>query len=299
MDRVARFVPASIPRIPALEMGEAGDPGLFGPSSLIWRIGRERVLLLGGPAALLLQIAHPLVAAGVADHSDFRQKPYERLVGTLDATLRITFGDTLQAEQAAAKVAATHDRVRGVVGSPFGRFSPDASYDASDPDLALWVHATLVETALETYHRFVRPLSYPERERYFDEAKRFAAIFGVGADVMPDSYAAFRRYFEGMLDGPVLHVGPVTKELGRHVLNPPLPRPLRGANRLGKLAAASFLPPRLRAGFGLSWSGADRAALAAFTRTVQVALPLLPARLRFWPHYLTARRRTDHRKADR
>ncbi|HEX8099082.1 MAG TPA: oxygenase MpaB family protein [Actinomycetota bacterium] len=299
MQRTLPFSAPALPRVPALEMGKAGDPGLFGPTSRIWTIGRERALLLGGTPALLLQIAHPLVAAGVADHSDFRQKPYERLVATLDATLRITFGDTPQAQAAAEGVAATHRRVKGTLGREASGFRLGAAYDAADPELALWVHATLVETALQTYHRFVRPLSEAERERYFQEAKRFAALFGVGPDVMPPTYASFRGYFDSMIDGEVLQVTPVTRDLGWHVLNPPLPRPLRGATRLTRLAAAALLPPRLRAGYGLSWTGRDRAAYAAFTRTVRLALPLTPAPLRFWPHYVTARRRAGRQAGDR
>ena len=88
--------------LPPLEPGERWDPGLFGPDSTVWRIGRERILLAGGPAALLLQIAHPLVAAGVTNHSGFSEDPFLRLRATLDATLRITFGDREQARRAAS-----------------------------------------------------------------------------------------------------------------------------------------------------------------------------------------------------
>ena len=104
------------PDLPPLEPGTPEDPGLFGPGSLVWRLGRERILLVGGAAALLLQIAHPLVAAGVADHSGFQDDPLRRLRATLDATLRITFGDAAQAAAAAAGVGAMHAGVRGRFG---------------------------------------------------------------------------------------------------------------------------------------------------------------------------------------
>src|SRR5438034_10910524 len=99
--------------LPPLERGRPRDPGLFGPGSEVWTVGRERILLLGGPAALLLQLAHPLVAAGVADHSGFMADPFERLRATLDATLRVSFGDREQVQEAAARVAATHRRGPG------------------------------------------------------------------------------------------------------------------------------------------------------------------------------------------
>ena len=278
-------------RLPPLEAGTPGDPGLFGPRSSIWRIGRERVLLLGGPAALLLQVAHPLVAAGVAAHSDFLHRPYERLRATLDATLTITFGDTRQAEAAAARVAATHTRVRGTLGTAVGPFSAGTTYDAADPELALWVHATLVETALDTYHRFVRPLSMGERERYFEDARPFAALFGADDDVMPPSYEAFRGYVESVQRGSHLAVGAEAKTLGRHILNPPVPGALAPATGLFKLVAASMLPARLREGFGLHWSTRDRAVLGAVSRSIRVSLAAMPGFLRYWPHYRTAHQR--------
>src|SRR5438093_7825050 len=101
--------------------GTAGDPGLFGPASMLWRVGRERVLLAGGPAALLLQLAHPLVAAGVAAHSDFRLDPLARLRATMFAVLAISFGDLEQAESAATAIRAVHGRVTGRLGRPVGR----------------------------------------------------------------------------------------------------------------------------------------------------------------------------------
>jgi uncharacterized protein (DUF2236 family) len=296
MNRVLELLSEAGLPLPPLEAGTAGDPGLFGPDSSIWRIGRERVLLLGGPAALLLQVAHPLIAAGVADHSDFRHHPSKRLVATLDATLTISFGDRTQAEAAAARVAATHARVRGPLRTTVGPFPERTPYDAATPELALWVHATLVETGLDTYHRFVQPLSIEQRERYFEEARSFAALFGVGDDVMPASYRAFRRYVDSMRGDPSLTVGPEAKELASLILNPPVPGPLRPVSGLARLVAASLIPARLRAAFGLTWTRRDRAVLRLLARSIKLALPVTPGPLRYWPHYRTARQRTDPRK---
>ena len=118
--------------------GTPGDPGLFGPASTVWRLGRERVLLVGGPAALLMQLAHPLVAAAVARHSEFRHDPMRRLRGTLQAVLAITFGDRPQAEEAAAAVLAVHVRVRGTTTLRVGPYPPGTRYEASDPVLLAW-----------------------------------------------------------------------------------------------------------------------------------------------------------------
>jgi uncharacterized protein (DUF2236 family) len=296
MNRLLEFVSTAGLALPPLEIGTAGDPGLFGPQSLTWHIGRERLLLLGGPAALLLQVAHPLIAAGVADHSDFRDHPYERLTATLDATLAITFGDRRQAEAAANRVGATHSRVRGRLETAVGPFPAGCAYDAWDPDLALWVHATLVETALDTYHRFVHPLSTGQRERYFDETRPFAALFGVDAAVMPASFEAFRDYVKSMKRDPALTVGPDAKNLARHILNPPVSGPLRPVAALARLFAAGLIPRRLRRAFGLRWTRRDAALLRAVASSIRLAVPVTPGSVRYWPHYRTARQRTDGRE---
>ncbi|MDP9429253.1 MAG: DUF2236 domain-containing protein [Actinomycetota bacterium] len=119
---------------------------MFGPGSEVWRIGRERVLLLAGPAALLMQIAHPLVAAGVDEHSDFRIRPLHRLRATLDATLTMTFGDRDQAAEAAARIRSRHRRVTGCTRDAVGAFPAGTGYRADDPQLARWVVAILVWT---------------------------------------------------------------------------------------------------------------------------------------------------------
>ncbi|HXF57388.1 MAG TPA: oxygenase MpaB family protein [Actinomycetota bacterium] len=278
--------------IPLPGPGEPGDPGLFGPGSETWRVGRERVLLLGGQAALLLQLAHPLVAAGVAEHSDFRRRPLERLRATLRATLAVTFGDRRQAEEAARAVADTHRRVRGSLREAAGPFPAGTPYRALDPHLALWVHATLVEVALDTYERFVGPLGEARRARYFEEGKRFAALFGVTEQVMPRTYGEFRRYVGSMVEGPALTVTEEARALARDVLRPRGSPALVAVAAAGRLAAAGLLPARLREAFGLPWGAAERAAFASLARSVRAALPLLPARLRYWPHYLEALRRT-------
>ena len=207
--------------LPPLEPGEPGDPGLFGPGSMVWRVGRERVLLMGGAAALLLQIAHPLIAAGVVDHSGFRRDPFQRLRSTLDATLRITFGDAAQARDAGAGVAAVHRRVRGLLSTRVGRFPEGTPYDAGLPELALWVYATLIGTSIAAFERFVGPLTAADKERHYQQTRPFARLFGVGDQVLPASHAAFRRYFEEMIDGRDLVVGAEARELAAGVMRPP------------------------------------------------------------------------------
>src|SRR6266542_1257063 len=228
-------------RVPELPPGQPGDPGLFGPGSVVWVVGRERALLAGGQAALLLQLAHPLVAAGVGDHSRFRDDPMARLRTTLEAVLAITFGDLRQCKRAAAGVRAVHRRVSGSLPQQAGRFPAGTTYDAADPDLALWVHATLVVTALDTFDRFVGPLNQAQRTRYFDETVPFAGLFGAGPEVLPATYQHFVAYVDSMLNGPDLTVSPVALHAAHQVLHPPLPRGLRPMAWAARFATTALL----------------------------------------------------------
>src|SRR5437867_13172578 len=131
---------------------------LYGADSMTWRVNREAVLLLGGGRALLLQVAHPLVAAGVAAHSEFHAHPLRRLWRTLDLMLTLVFADGAGALRAVRTIEGVHARVHGVLEAPSGPFPRGTRYEANDPALLLWVYATLVDTALVVYERLVEPL---------------------------------------------------------------------------------------------------------------------------------------------
>ncbi|HEX2073839.1 MAG TPA: oxygenase MpaB family protein [Geodermatophilus sp.] len=276
--------------------GLPGDPGLFGPGSEVWRIGRERVLLAAGPAALLLQLAHPLVAAGVADHSRFSADPLGRLRATLDATLTVTFGDSRQAAAAAARVRSRHRYVTGRTRSTIGRFPAGTPYRAEDPQLALWVHATLVWTALELYDGFIAPLTDGRRARYLDEMSRSGRLFGVPQELLPRSYADFENYLRAMDEEAVLEVGPQARAIAEEIRSTgvfAVGGPVGvGIGALADVLTAGLLPPRLRAGYGLRWGWRERQAFLAARLLTRVAVPAQPPRVRYWPHYLAALRRT-------
>jgi uncharacterized protein (DUF2236 family) len=272
---------------PAPPRGRAGDPGLYGPGSVAWLIGRERALLAGGGAALLLQIAHPKVAAGVEEHSGFRRDPFARLRATLDAMLRITFGDAEQVEASAREVAAIHRRVRGRLPAAAGRFERGEGYSAGDPDLALWVHTTLVLTALAAFDRFVRPLAPEEAQAYHRSLRRQAALFGVAEGDVPADLRALRGYARSTLRRDLL-VTDRTRELAVAVLHPavrPSARPALGAM---EAVTASMLPEPLRRAFGLRYGPMERALVRATAASARASAPRLPRRIRFWPHYLVA-----------
>jgi uncharacterized protein (DUF2236 family) len=170
--------------------------GYFAPESVIRTVGNSSITrFLGGGPAVLLQVAHPLVAAGVVQHSDYRRDRWRRLGRTLRALYLITYGTKAEAGRAAAAVQTVHARVHGTTDVRLGRFPPATPYSASDPELMLWVHATLVETSLTVYQRFVQALSPEDQERYYQEMALVARLFGTPASVIPPSLPEFHDYF--------------------------------------------------------------------------------------------------------
>jgi len=269
--------------------------GLFGPGSITWRINRESVLLLGGGRALLLQIAHPLVAAGVAAHSDFRHDALGRLQRTLEAMQRITFGTAAEARRAYERVDGTHRAVRGRTTASDAGLAAGTPYAARDPNLLLWVHATLVDTALEIYDRYVTRLTPAGRERYYQESKRVAAVFRIPQSMVPKDFAAFRGYMAQMLadDGPI-RVGETAREIATGILHPPIPYVPSVVFDPLNLVTVGLLPPRLRDEFGLEWGPARQLLLDASALALRNLLPLLPDLLRSMPPARAAERRVGN-----
>jgi hypothetical protein len=180
---------------------------MFGPGSLTWSVNGEAVLLLGGGRALILQVAHPKVAAGVTEFSGYREDPWGRLYRTLEVTLKIAFGDPETSRAASEGLRRIHGRVAGTDD----RREP---YRALDPGLLLWVHATLTDTSLTIYERYVGKLTPRERSLYYEEMKTLGEAYSIPRDAMPADHAAFRRYWASMLaDG--LRVTEATREVGQ------------------------------------------------------------------------------------
>lgn len=264
------------------------DHGLFGPESVTWRVNRESVLLLGGGRALLLQVAHPRVGAGVEQHSNYREDPWGRLYRTLDTTTRIVFGDSETAERAARRLRGVHGRVKGVVTD--GRAAGTA-YRAGDHDLLLWVWATLVESSLLVYTRYVGPLKVADVEAYYEEQKRFLVACGAPAETAPATFADFMAYYDATVE-EVLEVTPAARAVADSVLRPRrLPLPLRPVFDLLNLATVGLLPPSVRDDYGLGWGPQRERVLGTSTAVVRRLMPALPALVRELPSARSANRR--------
>jgi uncharacterized protein (DUF2236 family) len=241
-------------------------PGLYSPDDMLWKIHSEMLIGLAGPRALLLELAHPLVAEGVARHSNFKHNPFGRLIRTMRVMHLLTFGTSDHAAIASRHTQRCHAKVHGMT-------EDGEHYDANDPQLRLWVFATLVDSILVTHDDFVRALDPSEKELYYQQSKRMARCLGVPESFMPSGYTEFQQYMTDRLDGNTLRVTANARAVLRALLIHPLSAPMAWP---GLFVAAGRLPEHLRNGFGFSWGKRRQyllERLMSVSRGLRVRLP--------------------------
>jgi uncharacterized protein (DUF2236 family) len=263
----------------------ASRDGYFAPDSVIRRVGNTPVTpFLGGGTAVLLQVAHPLVAAGVAAHSTYERDIWRRLVGTLRALYLITYGSSAEAERAADAVKAAHARVKGTTETQLGAFPAGTAYSADDPELMLWVHATLVHASLAAYQRFEHALSRADQERYYREMAVVARLFGTPAGVIPATLADLSDYFSAQVAGATISVTEPARAIAGAVLRAQLPGPMRMLRPAHRLATTALLPSRIRSEYGLQLTTLQRPLLSAAGHSMRLgAWPALRIASRIRP----------------
>lgn len=254
----------------------------FSPHSVYWRVNREWLIALGGPCAVFLELAHPAVAAGVAQHSRYETDPFGRLYRTFKTMTDITFGDAQEARAALGHFHRCHAAVHSAPG--------DAAivYDANDPALKLWVWATLVDTVLRVHERFVTPLSDADTCAYYGDAARLARLLGIPHSILPTTYAGFRWYMHSMLAGDTLRVTDQARAVTDALLH------VRGASQLTRAFCAlsiGMLPARLRAEYGFEWNAADAWRAERFAALARSVRPWLPEILAAQPKAIRMERR--------
>jgi uncharacterized protein (DUF2236 family) len=263
--------------------------GFFSPDSMFWRVSREMIALLAGGRALLMQLAHPKVAAGVAQHSQFKDDPLNRLRRTMNTTWSITFDERAAARASLERITGVHTRVRGVV-APGEISCSGAPYKASDPDLLLWVHATLIDSGMLAYERFVKRLAPEEAQQYYEDSKIFARLFDIPESIVPASLADFQEYVNAMVSGDQIVVAATARSLSTDILYPS-PWLLKPAGPLFRLITAGLLPAELRAAYGLGWDERRKRRFDLAVRTIRTIRPFMPRPLRIVPHARAAERR--------
>jgi uncharacterized protein (DUF2236 family) len=272
--------------------------GYYGPGSVTWRVGREAVLLMGGGRAVLMQLAHPLVAAGVYQHSSYEQDQAGRFRRTFELGQTLAFGTRSEARKAAQTINQRHKPVQGTLQRQAGDFTADAAYHARDPELLLWVHATLVESILHVYQLLVAPLALAEQERYWQESFASARLLGLTPAQLPSNLAAFKGYMQDMLGSSKLAVTPEARRLADLVLHPRAPLPTRPLFEATANITIGLLPLRLREMYGYRWNAGQQYLFNAWVKSTKRLLPLLPVWLREFPRARAAKARVRHALAE-
>ena len=242
----------------------------FPKGSVIRRVNIEPAIGFGAGRALLLQLAHPAVAQGVEDHSEFKKNPFKRLQGTLEAVYGVVFGSRELADGIGRRIQWIHSFITG------------PGYTANEPSNLMWVHATLCDTALLCYETLLEPLSPEDAETYYQEMKQVALLFGVPLEAQPETLADFRAYMDDQLAR--IELTPVGVELCRFILDPELPLklhvPTRPLLRLQAQFTLGMLPERIRQQLGVTWTADDQASLERWQARTRRLFRLTPRPLR-------------------
>jgi uncharacterized protein (DUF2236 family) len=248
------------------------DEGLFGPSSVAWRLHADATMLIAALRSLLVQALEPRAMAGVDQHSDYQRDPWARLDRTVRFILATTYGDTPTAAAAVGVVRTIHERVHGI-DPVTGR-----SYSASDPDLLLWVHAVEVHSIVTSYRRYGGRLSDGDADRYVVEMARVAELLGLPTSMAPASMAELRAYLRSMAGQ--LQVTPAANEALRTIMVPPMPLPLRPLWIVPITATVAVLPRVARRAYGLPWlhpaTPSVRVGMFALTRVLNIVVADAP-----------------------
>jgi len=261
-----------------------GREGLFGAKSINWKINRESALFLAAGRAALLQLAHPWVAAAIAEHSRTLRDPIGRFHQTFRVMFTMSFGTTEQALAAAQRLHRQHSGIRGKLPETAGRFAEGSAYEANDVAALRWVYATLVDSALLAYELVLPPLSTAEREQYYEESRRTAALFGISREELPGNWDDFNTYVESMFQSNALVVSTAACRMAHELLGgsgtwirPPF---------WYRALTAHMLPPRLRDEFQLSYGSREQLSAERALRWLPRIYCRLPEIARFVGPYL-------------
>jgi uncharacterized protein (DUF2236 family) len=236
----------------------------------IQRVVSEACVLAGAGYAILLQVAHPKVAQGVAEHSNFAQHPLKRLRGTLD----YVYGSTLGTPEESAWVSGTVNRIHSYVKGP--------GYSANDPDLQLWVAATLYKSALQIYELTLGPMSSAMQEEFCREGAVYSTLLGCPAELWPSSVAEFEEYWDRAF--AELVISDEAKRICHDLLySRAIPWVLRPLLPVNRLITTGLLPERLREEFGLVWDARRERLFRSGLRVARLTYPRVPRRVRRLP----------------
>ena len=270
--------------------------GIFGPSSISWKVNRESALFLGAGRAALLQLAHPWVAAALDRHSNLRNDPLARFHNTFRVVFTMIFGTLPQALGASRHLYHVHTRIKGQLPESVAGYPQGSPYEANEVNALLWVYATLIESALLAYDSVLPPLSLTEPEAYYTESKTLPALFGIPPAALPVDWSRFEAYSRAMLTSDMLGVNALSREMAHRVLHGrgswvPVPDWYRALT-------ASSMPQRLLDEFALKYGKREGDVAARARGRLAKVYRRAPAGLRFVGPYHEAKARLLARRVN-
>jgi uncharacterized protein (DUF2236 family) len=261
------------------------DSGLFGPGTATWQVMREPLLILGAARALLMQSAHPLVAQGALDHSDFDVDPIGRFQRTAGWVTTVVFGTTEEAQAATRAVNQLHRHVKGELphANAAGTWAGGSAYQAQDRQLLLWVHASLMDSMLTAHRVAIGNLRTGVGDRFVREWDAIARLMGLPPGSTWDSESAMRRWIDRQIREEIVRPGRGSRQVSEVILAPGATGPTLA--KVTSLFTAGMLPDRVRDEFQIPWTVGHRLAFQSLALTLRAARPTLPRVMRVTPVY--------------
>ena len=248
-----------------------GDPGYFGPQSMMWKINKEITVLFGGARALLMHAAHPLIAAGARQTSFYQRDPWKRLIRTLSLQNSVTFGTKEEADDSAHRINKLHEVIKGK--DPVSK----GTYDALDQEQLLWVHACLQISSIYFYEKTVKKLTVDEKNKYHEENMIAAGLVLVDINKMPKTHNELVKWVTNKSrQDNYLMITDVAEDVKDIIAGGPVPRHIKPIWPFIAFTAFQTLPNEFKKIYGIKSSNSKRIIVNFNLAILKYTRPFLP-----------------------
>ena len=263
-----------------------GDPGYFGPESMMWKVNKEITVLFGGARALLMHAAHPLIAAGARQTSFYQRDPWKRLIRTLSLQNSVTFGSVQEADESAIRINRLHEVIKGK-----DEITGDI-YDALDHEQLLWVHACLQLSSIYFYEQTVKKLTQEEKDKYHKENMLSAKLVLIDTEKMPQTHDELKDWvIKKSKTKDYLLMTDVARDVGDIISGGPVPKHIKPIWPFISFTAFNTLPLEFKEIYGIK-SSIIKSVILKFNLTLlKITRPFLPPFFRLIPPARWAKQR--------
>ena len=248
-----------------------GDPGYFGPQSMMWKVNKEITVLFGGARALLMHAAHPLIAAGARQTSFYQRDPWKRLIRTLSLQNSLTFGTKQEADESANRINKLHEVIKGKDEVSGG------IYDALDHEQLLWVHACLQISSIYFYELTVKKLTDEEKNQYHIENIKAAEMCLVDRSIIPETHDGLKEWvMQKSRQKDYLMTTDVAEDVKDIIAGGPVPAHIKPVWPFIAFTAFNTLPSEFKKIYGINESKTKNLILAFNLKLLKITRPFLP-----------------------